>query len=169
MSGRILNFDKVITQTVTVAVNGGPTWELRDDVPAGTLALAFRVFDLERQLVRQPGEEPLGVQEEAQLLDALDEAKLEVVTAIVRHSYPDVTQAEVGQALSPSARGQVLQVFFPLLLARFGRPSLNSPSAASATPSSTETTTTPTTTTTGPNRAARRAAAGTDTTRSRRR
>jgi len=133
MSGRILNFEKVIVETVTVAVSDGPTWELRDDVPAGTLAMAFRVFDLERQLARPEGAEPPQVAEEARLLDAIEAATLDAVTAIVRHSYPAVTREEVAEALTPSARGRVLQVFFPLLLRRFGRQSQPSPDGATTT------------------------------------
>jgi hypothetical protein len=186
MAGRILNFEKVIVETVTVAVNGGPTWELRDDVPAGTLAMAFRVFDLERQMAspqalpaaagqgqgQGQGEtaepqqaEPLTVAQEAQILDEAEAATLDAVTAIVRHSYPAVTRAEVADALTPAARGRVLQVFFPLLLARFGRLSPTSPDATPATPA---------TPTTSANRAQRRGqgkkaagtAAGTDATTS---
>lgn len=131
--GRILNFDKVIVETVTVAVRGGPTWELRDDVPAGTLAMAFRVFDLERQLfARQPDEEPLDAADERVLYDRHEDARLDAVLAIVQHTYPEVTRDEVAQALSPAAQGQVLQVFFPLLLRRFGRQS--SASAETVTP-----------------------------------
>jgi hypothetical protein len=174
---------------VTVAVNGGPTWELRDDVPAGTLAMAFRVFDLERQMAspqalqaaagqgqgqgqgetaqpqQQQQPEPLTVAQEAQLLDEAEAATLDAVTAIVRHSYPAVTRAEVADALTPAARGRVLQVFFPLLLARFGRLSPTSPDATDAPPA---------TPTTSANRAQRRGkgkkaagtAAGTDATTS---
>jgi hypothetical protein len=134
MAGRILNFEKVIVETVTVAVNGGPTWELRDDVPAGTLAMAFRVFDLERQMASRPeGVEPLTLDDERRILDEGEAATLDAVTAIVRHSYPEVTREDVAEALAPSARGRVLQVFFPLLLRRFGRQSEISPDGAPPT------------------------------------
>lgn len=146
MAGRILNFDKIITETVTVNVAGGPTWELRDDVPAGVMAVAFRVFDLERQLGPQQGQagqqgaegaqEPRSVAEERRLLDEHEAAALEAVTAIVQHSYPEVSREAVAEALSPSARGQVLAVFFPLLLRRFGPPSQSSASDAPTTTSS---------------------------------
>lgn len=163
MSGRILNFDKVITETVTVAVNGGPTWRLRDDIPAGALAVAFHVFDLERQMGPAPeGAEPRTVEEESRLLEAHQEALLDAVTVIVQHSCPEVTRDEVAEALSPSARGQVLQVFFPLLLRRYGGPSQRSEQPSER---QSETPTAPG----AKNRAQRRSAATADGMRSRKR
>lgn len=134
MAGRILNFDKVVTEIVTVAINGGPTWELRDDVPAGTMAMAFRVFDLEREMVElAQAEAPITIEDERRLLDENEVATLDAVTAIVRHSYPEVTREQVAEALTPAQRGAVLQVFFPLLLRRFGKLSPSSSNGAQPT------------------------------------
>ena len=129
MAGRILNFDRVIVETVTVAINGGPTWKLRDDVPARTLAQAFHVFELERRMAQASADNgpTLPLDEEMRLLDEREEATLDVVTAIVQHSYPEVPREDVASALAPSARTEVLRVFFPLLLRRFGKPSPSSP------------------------------------------
>ena len=122
---RVLNFDTLSVDYVDIEVGGKLLWHLRDDVPTSILIRAFAVVDLERRY-----QEAAAANNADQLADVYaeyEQALCHHCAEIIRHSYPDVSDAEVAGALLPRAQMEILKVFFTLRLSPSGQLPIASP------------------------------------------
>jgi hypothetical protein len=122
----VLHFDTLTVSEVEIRIGGELRWTLRDDVPTATLLRAFEVIELEERLTATQGQ---GAAAAADAYAAYEAAVTTHCGAIIRHTYPDVTDDEVARTLSMGARLSVLKAFFSIRLPQFSRPRSVSPAA----------------------------------------
>lgn len=118
---RWINFDAVLPETIEVT-RGGRTLHLRDDVPMEDTVRVLTLMELqdEQQSLRtREGFNAAMVQDWYARMSA---TALDLATAFVRHSYPEMTRDEVANWLDFEQQVQLVMLFFRLRSRRFSAP-----------------------------------------------
>lgn len=127
----IINVEPLAIQTIEVRSGDRLIWTLRDDVPAHVLIRAFEVVQLENAY--QEAMKSNDANQMADAFKAYEDAIRHHCGEIVRHSYPEVSDEEVGSVVPTRAQNEILRAFFSIRLRPSGAPELSSPSEPQTT------------------------------------
>lgn len=122
--------EPLLTRLIAVIGRDGVTYRLRDDVPTDRLIWGFHLLDISERVTQAQTWE-----EREQALDERDRERLNLITTIVRHSYPQMTRADVETTFTAEQMEELLGYFFtnhllPLLAQRIASAKQNQDSSA---------------------------------------
>jgi hypothetical protein len=131
---QILNIDALVVDTVTLNLKlpdgTVKAFHLKDDIPVTTGLLAFQLMQ-KQAAIKEADTGKNSFELQGQLLQMLSDDLAHIVGEIFRHSYPEMSDAEIATLISPANQMAILQIFFTRLTSRFSGPGTNTASSSS--------------------------------------